>query len=112
MLYEMVTVEVRPGAVGEAVKRIAEKPPVTDGGATLLGFWVTEIGRVNELVSLWARADQAAAAERDGLKAGEWLAAAAEFVTDMKSRASASSPSWPTSRRVATAASTSCAAIS
>jgi hypothetical protein len=84
MLYEMVTVEVRPGAVGEAVKRIAEKPRVTDGGATLLGFWVTEIGRVNELVSLWARADQAAAAERDGLKAGEWLAAAAEFVTDMK----------------------------
>src|SRR5829696_1968823 len=81
MLYQMVTVEVRPGAVGEVVKRIAEKPPASEGGATLLGFWVTEIGRVNELVSLWTRENEALAAEPDGLSPGEWLAGIGEFAT-------------------------------
>jgi hypothetical protein len=81
MLYEMVTVVVRPGAVGEVVKRIAEKPPASEYGARLLGFWVTEIGRVNELVSLWTREKEALAAQPDGLSAGEWLTAIGEFAT-------------------------------
>ena len=81
MLYEMITVEVRPGSVGEAVKRIAETPPASEGGARLLGFWLTEIGRVNELVSLWARQDESSAAQPDGLSAGDWLTAIGEFVT-------------------------------
>jgi hypothetical protein len=84
MLYEMVTVEVRPGAVGEAVKRIAEKPPASEGGATLLGFWVTEIGRVNELVSPWARQDEGSPAQPDGLSAGGWLGAIGELATDTR----------------------------
>jgi NIPSNAP len=79
MFYEMVTVEVRPGGVGQVVKRIAEKPPTFEGGATLLGFWVTEIGRVNELVSLWTRENEAA--QPDGLSPGEWLTGIREFAT-------------------------------
>jgi NIPSNAP len=84
MLYEMVTVEVRPGAAGEAVKRIGANAPAQDGGATLIGFWTTEIGRVNELVSLWTRADESSSTERDGLAAGDWLAGIAELVTNMR----------------------------
>ena len=57
MLYEFATVEVRPGAIVEAVKRIGQATPAGAVRSRLLGFWTTEIGRVNELISLWSAPD-------------------------------------------------------
>ena len=102
MLYEIVTVEVRPGAVADAVERCAETALSGTGQSRLLGFWTTEIGRVNELLSLWSHPDGAPG--WDGLAAGDWLGRV--------SSGSDSSPSCAISRRAPTAASTSCAATS
>ena len=78
MLYEVITVTVRPGTVGEAVKRIGASS-LEGEGARLLGFWTTEIGRVNELVSLWSREE--GAPPRDGLASGDWLHEVRDAVT-------------------------------
>jgi hypothetical protein len=79
MLYEFVTVEVRPGAVVEAVKRIGQAAPAGAVRSRLLGFWTTEIGRVNELISLWSAPDGAPVS--DGLALGDWLGDIHDVIT-------------------------------
>ena len=81
MLYEIVTVEVRPGAVADAVERCAETALSGTGQSRLLGFWTTEIGRVNELLSLWSHPDGAPG--WDGLAAGDWLGRVHDVVVRM-----------------------------
>jgi hypothetical protein len=82
MLYELTTIEVRPGTVGPAMKRIGDTVAQAHTTSRLLGCWTTEIGQVNEIVALSGVSDTAPLGDSAG---GHWLAAAAtEFLVDAR----------------------------
>jgi NIPSNAP protein len=87
MLYEILTICLRPGTLAEANRRLVSSPPQPQRGATLLGFWNTEIGVLNQLISLWSRRDEEPlAGVRDTLSGdSDWLRSIAELVTDIRS---------------------------
>jgi hypothetical protein len=81
MLYELITAEVRPGAVGTAMQRIGEIVAQGRSASRLLGCWTTEIGQVNEIVAL---SGSEGASIRDSV-AGHWLAAGtSEFLVNAR----------------------------
>lgn len=54
MFYEMRTYTLRPGTTGAFVDLYHnEVLPVITSHLTLAGFWTTEIGKLNTVVSLW-----------------------------------------------------------
>ncbi|MRW84176.1 NIPSNAP family protein [Pseudoduganella sp. FT26W] len=55
MFYEMRTYTLQPGKLKEYLRHFeAEGLPVISRYATLVGYWHTEIGELNQLVSIWA----------------------------------------------------------
>jgi hypothetical protein len=82
MLYELTTIEVRPGTVGPAMKRIGDTVAQAHTTSRLLGCWTTEIGQVNEIVALSGVSDTAPLGDSAD---GHWLAAAAtEFLVNAR----------------------------
>jgi hypothetical protein len=54
MLYEMRTYTLQPGTAGAFVDLYNnEVLPVITSHLTLAGFWTTEFGKLNTVVSLW-----------------------------------------------------------
>jgi hypothetical protein len=95
MHYEIVTIGVRPGKPAEALQRIGPAAPLREG-ARLLGFWTTEHGLLNQLISLWARAGASPSdAPGDTLQGAEWLRAIADLVTDVGCESFAQFPYLP-----------------
>jgi hypothetical protein len=83
MLYELLTTTLRPGTIGDGMKRIEAAPPKSHGGATLLGFWITEIGPLNRMVSLWSHTDdEQHAADSVDLA---WMRPIDEFISAIES---------------------------
>ena len=72
MLYELTTIEVRPGTLGTAMQRLGDTVAKGPPASRLLGCWTTEIGQVNEIVALSAVPDDAPLSDSVG---GHWLAA-------------------------------------
>ena len=82
MLYELTTAEVRPGTLGAAVRRIGDTFAQSDTPSRLLGCWTTEIGQVNEIVSL-SVLQEGALISHDA--AGHWLTSGlAEFLVSAR----------------------------
>lgn len=81
MVYEIMRLGVRPAALGEALKRVSACG-VKRAGASLLGFWTPEHGRLNRLISLWSREEPAPEDPGfDSAHGAEWLRAIGEYVT-------------------------------
>ncbi len=58
MIYELRTYTLRPGAVAEYLALCAREAALLKGKyGTLIGWWQTEVGPLNEVVHLWAFAD-------------------------------------------------------
>jgi hypothetical protein len=94
MLYDIVTIGVRPGAAAEALRRIGPAAPRREG-ASLLGFWTTEHGLLNQLISLWARGGPPEGAPGDTLHGAEWLRALGGLLTDVSCERFAPFPYLP-----------------
>lgn len=76
MIYEIRTYTLKPGSVGEYLKRFAESYPIRAKHSPMYGMWNTEIGPLNQIVHIWAyenlqqRADTRSAATKD--PSGKW----------------------------------------
>ena len=59
MLYELRTYTVKPGSLGDMVKMASTlaRDIRKDDYGTLEGYWLTEIGPLNQVVHLWSYAD-------------------------------------------------------
>lgn len=59
MIYELRTYTARPGAVGELAKAAAtiSRDIRGDNFGKLEGYWITEIGPLNQVLHMWSYAD-------------------------------------------------------
>jgi hypothetical protein len=59
MIYELRTYTARPGAVGELAKAAAtiSRDIRGDNFGKLEGYWITEIGSLNQVLHMWSYAD-------------------------------------------------------
>ncbi|WP_426441866.1 NIPSNAP family protein [Bradyrhizobium genosp. P] len=59
MIYELRTYTVRPGTVGEMVKAAStiSRDIRGDNFGKLEGYWITEIGPLNQVMHMWSYAD-------------------------------------------------------
>ena len=59
MIYELRTYTVRPGTVGEMVKAAStiSRDIRADNFGKLEGYWITEIGPLNQVMHMWSYAD-------------------------------------------------------
>jgi len=59
MLYELRTYTVKPGSLGDMVKAASTlaRDIRKDDYGKLEGYWLTEIGPLNQVVHLWSYAD-------------------------------------------------------
>jgi hypothetical protein len=59
MLYELRTYTVKPGSLGDVVKAASTlaRDIRKDDYGKLEGYWLTEIGPLNQVVHLWSYAD-------------------------------------------------------
>jgi hypothetical protein len=89
MLFELRTYNTKPGAVPEVEKRMGEAIETRVKYSPLVGYWHTEIGPLNQVLSLWSyeslgqRAEVRAAAAAD--PSGKWPPALSELLVDQNS---------------------------
>ena len=61
MIYEMRTYRIRVGEMAKYLEQFEQKGlPVVTRYCTLVGYWVTEVGALNEVVHIWSFPDLAA----------------------------------------------------
>jgi hypothetical protein len=88
MIVEMRTYLLKPTSVPEVVKRFGDAMPERVKLSPLVGFWHTEIGRLNHIIHMWSYKDLA---ERDriraeAVKSGVWPPKIQEFILEMESK--------------------------
>jgi hypothetical protein len=73
MIHELRTYTIKPGKLAEYVERSGRvgRPIRGDRYGTLLGYWSTELGPLNQVVHLWEYADLAARATARAALAGD-----------------------------------------
>ena len=58
MIYELRTYTLKPGTVPEFLELFdKEMKPIITKYLNLVGYWYTEIGKLNQVVHLWASED-------------------------------------------------------
>jgi hypothetical protein len=83
MYYEMRTYTIKPGKMGEYLTLFKEVGyPIISQYTTLVGFWYTEIGELNQVVHIWAyeSLDDRARRRADLYKNPNWVS---DFVSKM-----------------------------
>ena len=89
MLFELRTYNTMPGAVPEVEKRMGEAIETRVKYSPLVGYWHTEIGPLNQVLSLWSyeslgqRAEARAAAAADS--SGKWPPKLSELLVNQNS---------------------------
>ena len=65
MVYELRTYTLHPGKVNDYLEAVRTHAlPVLEGEGSLVGFWSTEIGPLNQVVHLWKYRDLQDRAEK------------------------------------------------
>ncbi len=87
MIYEIRTYQLTPGSVAEVEKRFGEAYEHRRKYSSLIAFWHTEIGPLNQIVHMWPYADLAERARIRAELAKEptWPPMIQEFVLRMES---------------------------
>ena len=82
MIYELRTYDLKVRALPEVIKRFSDKIENRQKLSTMVAFWYTEIGPLNQIIHCWQYED---AAERgrvrsEAIKQGIWPPKIGEFV--------------------------------
>ncbi len=87
MIYEIRTYELKPRIYDQFDRRVAEKIPARTKLSTLVGFWRTDIGPLNQVVHIWPYEDlgQRTEIRAQAVAGGQWPPDTAEFITAMES---------------------------
>ncbi len=87
MIYEIRTYKLIPGSVAEVEKRVAEAYEHRKKYSQLAAFWHTDIGPLNEVVSIWPYRDLAdrARVRAEAAKEPNWPPKILDFICSMQS---------------------------
>ena len=87
MIYEIRTYELKPRIYDQFGRRVAEKIPARTKLSTLVGFWRTDIGPLNQVVHIWPYEDlgQRTEIRAQAVAGGQWPPDTAEVITAMES---------------------------
>lgn len=86
MIYEMRTYTLTPGSVPEFERLLAERLPERQKLSPLAAFWHTEIGPLNQVISLWPyeNMQERARIRAEAVKGGNWPPPTSHLLVDQE----------------------------